>query len=112
MANIKEIHYASRDPWAGSTNLLQATPSMRKKKIKAFGPKIPEFETAIMALNTDFALRHQRERFQKVLDTWMNLYPEITHMAMSVFESGILPKLKVRDFSSEQLLIELSEHII
>ena len=107
MSKIKKIHYGARDPWAGSSNLLQATPYLRKKRIKAFGPDNNEFETAILSLQTDFSLRYRPERFQKVINRWMELHPEITRKAMRVYESGILPKMKDREVSSEQILFEL-----
>ena len=33
MIGIRQFHYATRDPWAGSVNLLGATPYMSRKKI-------------------------------------------------------------------------------
>jgi hypothetical protein len=27
MANVREVHFASRDPWAGGIGLLDATPA-------------------------------------------------------------------------------------
>jgi tRNA(Arg) A34 adenosine deaminase TadA len=112
MAHIKEIHYACHDPWAGSTNLLQTTPYLRRKNIKVVEPENTQFETAILALNTDFAMRFQQERFQKVVDRWVEFNHEKTRKAMAIYENGILFDMKGQSLSSEKVLFELSKHII
>jgi tRNA(adenine34) deaminase len=111
MSKIKEIHYGARDPWGGSTNLLQATPYLRKRRIKAFGLDNIEFETAILSLQIDFSLRYMPERFQKVVDKWMGLYPEITLKAIGVYESDLFPNMMDRELSSEEILFELFKFI-
>ena len=45
MAGIKQVHFAARDGWAGSTNLLHASPYLRNKQIAAHGPDNERLET-------------------------------------------------------------------
>ena len=111
MSKIITIYYAARDPWAGSSDLLQSTPYMRKKNIKSFWLENNEFETAILSLQTDYALRTRPEKLQKVVNKWMSFNPEATHKAMLVYESGMLPEMKDRKVPSEDVLLELLEFI-
>jgi tRNA(adenine34) deaminase len=38
MSGVRNLFYAARDPWAGSTNLLGTTWYLSRKPVKAFGP--------------------------------------------------------------------------
>ena len=38
MSGVRTLHYAARDPFAGSVNLLGTTWYLSRKPIKAFGP--------------------------------------------------------------------------
>lgn len=111
MAGIKELRFASRDPWAGSANLLDAAPYLRGKRIRVHGPDCPTFETASVALNTDFLLRKDRVRFEKVVQAWDASCPEIASQALSVFESDLLPALRQAGVSGQTALAELSARL-
>lgn len=50
MANIRSLFFAARDPYAGSTNLLGATPYLRRKRVVVNGPQDIEFETLVNGL--------------------------------------------------------------
>lgn len=56
MCNLRSVAYASRDPWAGSTNMYEATDYMRSKHMRVHGP-LPQLETVLYALQTEFMLR-------------------------------------------------------
>ena len=47
MSGLRELHYASRDPYAGSVNLLGATPYLQRKSIKIVGPELPGLEIVL-----------------------------------------------------------------
>ena len=68
-----------------------------------------QFETIILAIQTDFALRYHQERFQAVVDSWMELVPNMTHRIMQVFESDLLQEMKGQHWPSEQVLIKLAQ---
>ena len=44
MSGVRTLHYASREPWAGSVNLLGTTPYLARKSIKTFGPERADLE--------------------------------------------------------------------
>jgi len=61
MAGVRQIHFAARDAYAGSTNLLGATPYLSRKPVKAHPPHDPILEAAVTALHTEFCLRRSAE---------------------------------------------------
>jgi hypothetical protein len=50
MSGLRTLHYAARDPWAGSINMLGTTWYLSRKPIKVFGPLDPLVETILVAL--------------------------------------------------------------
>ena len=50
MSGLRTLHFASRDPYAGSVDLLGKTWYLSKKPIKVFGPANPALEIIIMAM--------------------------------------------------------------
>jgi tRNA(adenine34) deaminase len=50
MSGVRAVHYAARDPWAGSANLLGKTPYLSCKPIQLFAPDLPEMGHAVTAL--------------------------------------------------------------
>jgi tRNA(adenine34) deaminase len=54
MSGLRELRFASREPYAGSANLLGTTPYLNRKPIRVFGPKRPELEIIIVAMMVEF----------------------------------------------------------
>lgn len=50
MSGVRNIHYAARDPWSGSTNLLGTTPYLSYKPVMVFAPDLPVLEIAVTAV--------------------------------------------------------------
>jgi tRNA(Arg) A34 adenosine deaminase TadA len=50
MSGVHNLHYAARDPWSGSTNLLGTTPYLSYKPILVFAPDLPALESAVTAV--------------------------------------------------------------
>lgn len=50
MSGVRSIHYAARDPWSGSTNLLGTTPYLSYKPVVVFAPDLPLLESAVTAV--------------------------------------------------------------
>lgn len=110
MAGLKTIHYASRDPWSGGTNLLNATPYMRWKQIRAHGPLERPVETAMFCLRLDFHWRSgTNPRFQHVLAAWEREVPETVYFAKRIYETGLLPELRATSATAAETLIRLGQ---
>lgn len=50
MSGLRAVHYAARDPWAGSTDMLGKTPYLSRKPVRVFAPDLPELEGAVTAM--------------------------------------------------------------
>jgi hypothetical protein len=51
MSGVRGVHFAARDPFAGSTDLLGKNPYMSRKPIKVFAPDLPELELVVTAMS-------------------------------------------------------------
>jgi hypothetical protein len=58
MHAVGAICYAARDPVAGSAGFATMTPFMQRWPISVTGPQDEVLEAALLALHTDFNLRH------------------------------------------------------
>ena len=61
MSDVKTVHYAAREPWAGSTNLLGTTPYLSRKNFRVFAPVDPLLETSLTAIFVESELRKRGE---------------------------------------------------
>jgi tRNA(adenine34) deaminase len=109
IAGIKNVHYAARDAWSGSTNLLEATPYLRWKGIRAVGPQDSEFETVIQMMQVDCQLRRAHSMVELVLNVWEKVYPEDVRKGRILFEAGELPRMRDEGFSAEEAISRIHE---
>jgi tRNA(Arg) A34 adenosine deaminase TadA len=110
MSGVRQLHYAARDPFAGSVNLLGATPYLSRKPVKVSGPDRPELEILIMALHTEFELRQGAgEGVQRLLEVWAAAVPEGVRLGEALFESGELDRLREQGMNIEQVISRLLE---
>ena len=63
MSDVKTLHYAAHDPWAGSTNLLGTTPYLSRKPVKVFEPTNTVLENILIALHTEYETYRRGEQF-------------------------------------------------
>jgi tRNA(adenine34) deaminase len=94
MSGLRELHYASRDPFAGSVNLLGTTPYLSHKRIRVFGPQNPILEQVIMTLYVDYALGAYGELAQPVFDAWQAAVPGSLEPGERLHSTGQLRHLR------------------
>jgi tRNA(adenine34) deaminase len=58
MHAMGQVYYAARDPVAGSAAFATMTPFMQRWPMRVTGPQDEVLEGALLALHTDFSLRH------------------------------------------------------
>jgi tRNA(adenine34) deaminase len=58
MYAVGKIHYAARDPVAGSAAFATATPYMQRWLTVVTGPRDETLESVLLALHTEFSLHH------------------------------------------------------
>jgi tRNA(adenine34) deaminase len=93
MSGVRRFHYAARDAYAGSTNLLGTTPYLSRKPVQAVGPHSPQLELVCAALHVDYSLRRNTQRDEVVLCEWNKAVPEGVALGKKLFATNLLPQL-------------------
>jgi len=94
MSGLRTLHYASRDPFAGSVDMLRRTPYLSRKLIKVFEPPDPVLEAVIMTLAVESILHHNHDRYSVVMDTWETLVPRGVQLGRALYHSGELRRMR------------------
>ena len=108
MSGLRELRYASRDPYAGSANLLGITPYLSRKPIRVVGPLQDELEWIVMALYVEYALRFGGERYQVVFDEWERAVPQSISFGQQFYQSGILVSMQARGMPASGVFDQLA----
>lgn len=95
MSGLRTLHYASRDPYAGSVNLLGTTPYLSSKPIKAIGPTSPKLEIIIMAFYVEKELYDLKGDNQGhvVLEAWRRTVPQGVMLGENLYQTGQLRQI-------------------
>lgn len=111
MADVAELHYASREPWAGSAAMFETVPYLRRGNLDVVEPGDAQLEAVLVAL--------QVERFlclgPKVLEPFLNLYektmPEATMVGKDAHCSGLLRAMNRDGAPAREVVRVLGERI-
>ncbi len=105
MSGIRTIHFAARDTYAGSTNLLGTTPYLRVKPIGIFRPQNPVLEAVLISIITEFDLRrysnHDHRDQSPVIKAWENTVPKGVQLGKKLLQNQTL-----QDFCSKQVPVQ------
>lgn len=104
MSDVKTVYYASRDPWAGSVNLLGTTPYLSRKNFRAFAPTNTLLEKALVALHTEWELFERGEQIlsSRFFDVFREVQPKAVDTGIELHRSGELRQLKERKPPAEK----------
>jgi tRNA(Arg) A34 adenosine deaminase TadA len=108
MSGLRQLHYAARDPYAGSVNLLGTTPYLSRKPIRAVGPPSADLEEINIALNVESMLQGSIERSQFLRNVWRQVVPRGVALGEKIFEMRLLPALRAASATPEALVDRLS----
>jgi tRNA(adenine34) deaminase len=90
MADVGGLRYASRELWAGSADMFETVPYLRRANLGLVRPENPRLEAVLVVLLVERYLRLE----PKVLPSFLNLYEEVmpsaTRAARNVRSSGLL----------------------
>jgi len=111
MSGIRHLHVAARDPLAGSTNLLNTTPYLKRKPIHIHLPDDNALETLVIALNIEYILRAYKNP-GKMLKHWRGTLPRGVELGERLSHSGQLYSMSKESFSVESMAEELGKMII
>jgi tRNA(adenine34) deaminase len=104
MARIANVNYASRDPPAGSIDLLEATPFMRGR-VNAAGPERADFEVALVAMRVECLFRMGFKAVAEMLGAGV---PQGFTIGRALFESGQLHAMREAGVDAAAMLPALA----
>jgi tRNA(adenine34) deaminase len=109
MSSVRTLHYAARDPFAGSTNLLGSTPYLSRKPIQVYGPADPDLEALVTALAMEFELANGLFPQAAVLQSWRETIPRGAALGERLHHSGELRRMREKGWTAAQMVDALSE---
>ena len=107
MSGVRQLYYASRDPWAGSVDMLGATPYLSRKPLRIFGPPDPDLENILVAFNVDAALRARIGHAEELLIAWHEVVPRGVDFGRWVFQDHVLQKMATTGEPIAQVIASL-----
>jgi tRNA(adenine34) deaminase len=111
MSGVRTLHYACRDAYAGSANLLGTTPYLSRKLVKAYGPARADLETILMAVQTEDLLRNYNQQHSGVLEEWQKIYPGGVALGNRLYGSGALNAMRASQITTAEMIGRLSQMI-
>ncbi len=103
LSGVYHLHYALRDAYGGSANLLGSTPYLRLKPVQVYRPEHPVLETLLLALLAEYELRYNGDLCQKYLVAWQKDIPQGVRLGTILFRSGELQEMRIRGVSTGEV---------
>ncbi|RPI34679.1 MAG: nucleoside deaminase [Chloroflexota bacterium] len=105
MSGLRQIRFASRDPLAGSINLLGATEYLSRKVITVVEPEDPALEDILIAWHVEFNLEHDRDdRARRLHAVWSPVVPLGVLLGEKLFRNGELRRMRETGMPVEEAL--------
>ena len=104
MSGVRTLHYAAREPYAGSTNLLGTTPYLSRKSIKVFGPAEPELEALVTALAMEAELFFRLDPASSVLQSWREVIPAGATLGEQLYRNGELRRMQEEGWTAAKVV--------
>lgn len=113
MSGLRTLHYASRDPYAGSVNLLGKTPYLSVKSIQIVEPSSLELETIIMAFYVEKELSDINGNGQGhvVFEAWRQVVPQSVTLGKTLFQTGTLRQMRDAGSSVREVIDVLANQV-
>ena len=102
MSSVRTLHFAARDPYAGSVNILGATPYLSRKPIHVIPPFDHTLETSLIAMTveTEITLRGEAVITSRFFDEWRAMSPKAVEFGISLYRSKELRKIQKEGLSA------------
>jgi len=111
MADVGELRYASREPWAGSAAMFETVPYLRTKNVRVLGPEDGQLEKVLVALQVERFLRLKPEILEGFVRLYEEVMPEATRAGKRVYHSGLLRVMSEDGAPSQAVVRALDEEI-
>ncbi|MBI5966137.1 MAG: nucleoside deaminase [Chloroflexi bacterium] len=113
MSSVRTLHFAARDPYAGSTNLLGTTPYLSRKPIRVVAPFNPALEIGLIAMmvETELTLRGDAIITSRFFAEWRELSFEAVDFGIALYRSGELRAKQKENLPANQVLNWLTHQV-
>lgn len=116
MSGVRTVQFAARDAYAGSTNLLGATPYLSRKNISILGPASGKLEAIFLGLLVAGELRHKMqtgwELYETVVDAWRAVCPAGVAFGEDLHNDRVLAEWTNQDLRSGTIFDSLIEKLM
>jgi tRNA(adenine34) deaminase len=101
MIKVGAVHYAARDPLAGSISLLETTPFMRRAGITVAGPAPPGIENFSVALNIAAFLKIYAgtDLPVRVMTLYQSILPDAVRLGQKLHDTGMLQRMRASRYN-------------
>ena len=111
MTDVGRLHYASREPWAGSAAMFGTVPYLRRGGARVVGPEDGLLEGMLVALQVERFLRLRPEILERFLRLYGETMPEATQAGRRLHRSGALQTMSDGRASVSEVLVAVGEEI-
>jgi len=105
MMQLRAVHYAARDPAAGSTGLLTANEFMRRFPCEPIGPDAPALEFVAVAALLEYRTRNGHDRWR---ESWHAYQPEAVELGEALAASGRFHEWQRAHATAEEIFCEVA----
>jgi tRNA(adenine34) deaminase len=111
MADVKELRYASREPWGGSAAMFETVPYLKRGNIRVVGPEDERLEEILVALQIERFLRLKPEVLDRFLGTYEVVMPDAVRAGRSLYRSDTLREMSVAEAEAPAVLRVVSQEL-
>ena len=108
MCGVRQVHYAVSDPYAGSTNMLDATLYLSRKKVRASADAPAHLVVIIAALNLEFFVRQGIAKRDAVWESWIETHPLAKKLCDTLTGSAYFLSVVKKKPAAEKAFTELN----
>ena len=108
MSGVRELHYAARDPYAGSADMIGTSWYLSLKPIKVFAPQDTGLEAISIAMNVQNMLANYPEAHRiSIFERWREIHPRGVELGEKWFKQGFLTKMANRHLPFAEVFDQL-----
>jgi tRNA(Arg) A34 adenosine deaminase TadA len=111
MAELAELRFASREPWAGSAAMFETVPYLKNGKVRVLGPQDRRLEAALVALKVERVVRLKPKVLERFLGLYEDIMPEATLAGRRLHRSSVLQTLSGEQALTSEMLLAVSAEI-
>ena len=111
MADVKELRYASREPWAGCVGAFETVPYLRRGNVRVVGPEDGRLEEILVALQIERFLRLKPEILDRFLGTYEAVMPTAVRAGRTLYCSDTLKEMSTAEAEAPAVLRAVSQEL-